>query len=157
MSIILAMTILCFINVNYMFLSRLDKVTIKIQMNYSNQLGVTWKLTGSLSLLSLFSLVIKIILVTSVYTAPVLFQTQHLYSATQMNLSTRAQIAFLLGFSCSVTLNTVSVFNLDYLAIIKATSCNALKVPLSTELRERFPDRQLWEEEDTCSDGHHAL
>lgn len=36
--------------------------------------------------LLLYGLLIKIILVTSVCTAPILFQKQHLYSAAQINL-----------------------------------------------------------------------
>lgn len=78
--------IICLINVSKRLSLNLDEISIKIQISCSNQLHLTCRFKGPWSLLPFFLALIKIILVTSVYTAPILFQKQHLYSATQITM-----------------------------------------------------------------------
>ena len=79
------MTDFYLINVNNTLSLSLDEVSMNIEISY-NQLCITCRLKSPWSLLSFFLAYYKNNLVTSVYTAPILFQKQHLYSATEINL-----------------------------------------------------------------------
>lgn len=86
--------------------------------------------------------VIKIILVTSVYTAPILFQkAASLPSHPNESVSTPTQRAFLINFANSKSPVTVRFFSLNknYSAMVKTINCNALKIPMAVELNEKFP------------------
>lgn len=140
-SVILAITAFRLINVNNMLLLNLDDISIKIQINNSNQLCITYRLKGSWCLLSFLACYKNNFGSKCLHSTNFILKEASLLSHPNKSTSTHAQIAFLTYFCNSkrlvIVLDFVSIKN--YSAIIKTINYNALKIPTSTELNEKFP------------------